>query len=220
MNWLFVVAHADDELLGAGATILNLIRKGHTVDVLCLTSNPKTREVEVSSKMQKMHSAIGIRKSIIGNMPAMNIATVEHYGAVKCIEDAIKDCQPDVIVTHCKNDLNPDHRKTFELVCEAYRLPQRQIGYSKPITAVYSMEIPCATGWGLEPFVPDTFVEVQLEDISSKIKYVTEYDDVIRPHPHPRSNEGIVSLAMLRGGQCGSSYAEAFETIFRKESIT
>ena len=33
MNYLVVVAHPDDEVLGAGATIKKLTRDGHSVDI-------------------------------------------------------------------------------------------------------------------------------------------------------------------------------------------
>ena len=36
MNYLIVVAHPDDEVLGAGATICKLVESGHTVEVCAI----------------------------------------------------------------------------------------------------------------------------------------------------------------------------------------
>ena len=41
------------------------------------------------------------------------------------------------------------------------------------------------------------------------------YRGVMRPYPHPRSNEYITSLATIRGSQWGLNYAEAFEIVLR-----
>ena len=41
MNYLVVVAHPDDEVLGAGATIKKLTRDGHSVDICIMCSELK-----------------------------------------------------------------------------------------------------------------------------------------------------------------------------------
>lgn len=41
MNYLVVVAHPDDEVLGAGATIKKLTRDGHSVDICIMCSEAK-----------------------------------------------------------------------------------------------------------------------------------------------------------------------------------
>ena len=43
MNYLVVVAHPDDEVLGAGATIHKLIRQGHSVAVAIMVSKAAAR---------------------------------------------------------------------------------------------------------------------------------------------------------------------------------
>ena len=42
------------------------------------------------------------------------------------------------------------------------------------------------------------------------------YRDVMRPYPHPRSEEYIMGLAAMRGGQWGMEFAEAFEVVLRE----
>ena len=39
---------------------------------------------------------------------------------------------------------------------------------------------------------------------------------VMRPYPHPRSDEYITGLAAMRGGQWGMEFAEAFEVVLRE----
>ena len=44
MNYLVVVAHPDDEVLGAGATIHKLIKEGHKVAVAIMVSQAAARK--------------------------------------------------------------------------------------------------------------------------------------------------------------------------------
>jgi len=46
-----------------------------------------------------------------------------------------------------------------------------------------------------------------------KWEAVSKYKSEIKPYPHPRSLEGIRSLAIMRGTQAGFKYAEAFHLI-------
>lgn len=82
------------------------------------------------------------------------------------------------------------------------------------------MEVPSATEWSLntsmEQFRPNTFIEVGEDNIDVKIKALSMYRGVMREYPHPRSKEDIKGLAAYRGGQSGSNYAEAFESVFRR----
>ena len=44
MNYLVVVAHPDDEVLGAGATIRKLVNDGHKVAVAIMVSQAMARK--------------------------------------------------------------------------------------------------------------------------------------------------------------------------------
>ena len=44
MNYLFVVAHPDDEVLGAGATINKLVSQGHKVAVAIMSGHAAARK--------------------------------------------------------------------------------------------------------------------------------------------------------------------------------
>ena len=49
-----------------------------------------------------------------------------------------------------------------------------------------------------------------------KIEALSRYRGVMRPYPHPRSEEALMGLAAYRGAQAGMVYAEAFESAFRR----
>ena len=77
MNYLLVVAHPDDEVLGAGATIKKLTDKGNIVDVCIMCTEAKARafrpkDNELNDDTDAALSMLGVRKfSIIFPMPAV-----------------------------------------------------------------------------------------------------------------------------------------------------
>ena len=99
----------------------------------------------------------------------------------------------------------------------ASRLFQRRPGLPKLKQFIY-MEVPSSTEWSFDSsanrFAPNMFVEVGREGVEVKIKALEAYTGVMRPYPHPRSEEAIVGLAAYRGVQAGCYYAEAFESVF------
>ena len=82
------------------------------------------------------------------------------------------------------------------------------------------MEVLSSTEWSFDTsanrFVPNYFVEIGKEGVGLKIEALSSYKGVMRPYPHPRSNEALKGLAAYRGVQAGCNYAEAFECAFRR----
>lgn len=216
-NYLFVVAHSDDELLGCGATIQKLVADGHHVSVCCMTHDAPTREANIYQTMLETHRVLGIENSLSGISTAMELCKHDRHGLVSFIEDAIRATKPDVIVTHSNNDLHKDHVITSELTLEAMRLPQRLIENVKPIKEVLMFEIPCSTAWGIKPFEPNKFIDVTEKQLQKKIELTEMYENVIRRNPHPRSKDNIMALARVRGCQGGFDFAEAYRTVYSTE---
>jgi LmbE family N-acetylglucosaminyl deacetylase len=139
---------------------------------------------------------------------------------VEVIEYTIRKEKPNYIFTHSPSDNNSDHYWCCQAVLEACRLGQRGGNAIPPIDGLYFMEVLSSTDWGinasLNPFRPNTFVEVTEADIDTKISALKVYENVIRPNPFPRSTETIFALAHIRGSQGGYKYAEAFQCVFRR----
>ncbi len=223
MNYLIVVAHPDDEVLGAGATIHALCKKGHTVDVCILSSEARARanrpaDEELSADMNDSCVLLGVRKIYYGNFPNIEMNTVPHLHLVQFIEKAMLESEADILITHHMSDVNNDHLHTF-LTCQAaLRLFQRRNDV-KPISEMWLMEVLSSTEWSLGStgkFSPNLFVEVGKSGIDAKCKALATYRGVMREYPHPRSRETIEGLAAYRGSQGGLTYAEAFECVFRR----
>ncbi len=225
MSYLVVVAHPDDEILGAGATIAKLSELGKEVNVCILSGDAEARSnrpsVEIlNSDMNEATAIIGVKKVIKGNFPNIGFNTVKHLDLVKFIESAIIETQAEIIFTHHPGDLNNDHYHTSIACQAATRLFQRRKDI-KPIKELLFMEVPSSTEWALNTsirqFTPNLFIEVGEEKVDKKIKALSAYRGVMHDYPHPRSEEALKGLAAYRGSQAGVLYAESFESVFRRE---
>ena len=225
MKYLIIVAHPDDEVLGAGASIYKWTHNGDKVDVciLCASANarafrPESKELE--SDMNSAVKSIGVGRVYEGDFPNIEMNVVPHIQLVQFIEKAIVESEPDIVITHHPADPNNDHQHTSSACQEAIRLAQRRPNEIKHLREVWYMEIPSCSEWGInssqKPFTPNCFVEVGLDAVHAKLGALSLYRGVMRPYPHPRSDEFITGLAAYRGGQFHMNYAEAFEAVLRR----
>lgn len=220
MNYLFVVAHPDDEVLGAGATIHKLVKEGNRVAV-CTMANYAAARANISETLQadqaKAFEILGVEKSYAGTFPNIKMNTISHLELVQFIEHAIDDFQAEAIFTHHPSDTNNDHVITSYAAQAASRLFQRKSGVPRLKQLAY-MEVPSSTEWSMDSssnrFLPNLFFEIEKEGVNLKIKALEAYSGVMRPYPHPRSVEALKGLAAYRGSQSGLDYAEAFECVF------
>lgn len=225
MNYLVVVAHPDDEVLGAGATINKLIQQGNQVAVAIMVSQAAARKDLSSTLFEDEKEALailGVTKTYHADFPNIKMNTVPHLELVQFIEKCIEDFQAEVIITHHPADTNNDHVMTSYAAQAACRLFQRRDNVPGLKELLY-MEVPSSTEWSIDSsgndFRPNTYVEVGRAGIDIKIKALQAYKGVMRAYPHPRSNEALEGLAAYRGAQAGCKYAEAFESVLRRVTM-
>ncbi|HUP92874.1 MAG TPA: PIG-L deacetylase family protein [Solimonas sp.] len=219
---LLVVAHPDDEVLGCGGTAARLARQGYTVRSCMLSGNVAARrhnpgQAELAADTLRAQALLGLGEPILGEFPNIRFNTVAHLELVQFIEAAIVQTGATTVFTHHPADLNNDHVHT-SLACQAaVRLFQRRADVPA-LQALYFMEVPSSTDWtfpnGTAGFQPTVFCPVG-ETLSDKLAALAAYRGVMRPYPHPRSEEAIRALAVMRGAQAGLEYAEAFQCAFR-----
>ena len=223
MKYLLVVAHPDDEVLGAGASMFRWGREGHQIDVAIMCTEAKARafrpeDKELDEDLNASSDFLGIHRKFEATFPNIEMNTVPHLKLVQFIESAIRESEPDIIITHHPADTNNDHLQTSMACQEAVRLFQRRPEV-KRVRELWYMEVPSCTEWKINSamvsFNPNCYVEVGKEGVDAKVKALSMYRGVMRPYPHPRSAEFIEGLAAYRGGQWGLMYAEAFEVVVR-----
>lgn len=222
---MIVVAHPDDELLGIGATINKLVYNYNSIIKIVIlgegiTSRSDSRDVKAWENELLVHKQnILNAKKILGyqylsvyDFPDNRFDSVALLDIIKVVEKEKKEFCPEIIFTHHGGDVNIDHQRTFEAVITACRPMDLEI-----VKKIITFETPSGTEWraNSDPrhFLPNLFVEVEFEQIQSKIKAMECYEYESRKYPHPRSYEALEILAKRWGIAVGRKYVEAFQII-------
>ena len=208
MKILVIAAHADDEVLGMGATIRKLSKKNQ-VELLVATDSA-TSQYNDPKMIKVRHDAclrsakiLGIKNVTFLNYPDNQLDTIPQLELNQKFENIITKFKPKHVYTTPHHDLNKDHRQVFDSSLIASRPG------SSSVEAIFSYELP---GFVKTSFEPNTFENIEKEFIQ-KLKALKEYKSEIMKFPHPRSIESIKNLATYRGIQSGLKQAEAFELI-------
>jgi len=214
-----IAAHPDDEVLGCGGTIARLAREGRSVHVLLLADGVSSRtespEKIDTNCLEVRNNAAKRSGKILGCasieqlfFPDNRMDSLHLLDIVKEIEKFINKHQPSVVITHHGGDVNVDHRIVHEAVIVACR---PQPGFS--VRELLFFEVPSSTEWrppsSCQMFNPNWFVDISAT-LDLKLQALQEYQDELRPFPHPRSLQAVEALARWRGATVGMEASEAF----------
>jgi N-acetylglucosamine malate deacetylase 1 len=214
---LAVVAHPDDEVLGAGGTLARHAANGDTVHVLFLTDGvgarggDKTAAERRAQAARRAASLLGAREPAFLGLPDNRLDRVDLLDIVQPIETVVRKIAPHVIYTHYAGDLNIDHVLCQRAVLTACRpLP------GSNLRRIYAMEVPSSTEWAPphpnNAFMPTRFIDIS-DTYEAKRRALEAYGEEMRAFPHPRSFEAVNALAVWRGASVGVPAAEAFVVV-------
>ena len=204
-NILVIVAHPDDETLSCGGALAKHVACGDNVTCLVMTDN--YRSPNISGHFGEAMQVLKVQNYRLLGMPDMKLETFTLWELSERIEDVVKEIgAPDIVYTHCKNDLSQDHRLTFLAAMTALR-PVWDKAFS-----IYSFESPSSTEWSGVPFNANLFIDIN-GYLKQKLEAIDCYCTEVRPFPHPRSQESLTARAIYWGSYCGVEYAEAFEVV-------
>ena len=126
---------------------------------------------------------VGVSKKYEATFPNIEMNTVPHLKLVQFIESAIRESEPDIVITHHPADTNNDHLQTSMACQEAIRLFQRQPTV-KPVKEFWYMEVPSCSEWAINDamnlFRPNCYVEVGQNGVQAKCKALSMYRGVMR----------------------------------------
>lgn len=193
---LFIGAHCDDIEIGCGGTLIELLEQypGAQVYWVVLSSGEKRAE---EARYAARLLLRGVKKANVvikhfrgGYFPSEVAAIKDYFEELKAIE-------PDVVFSHCREDLHQDHRMVGELVWNTFRNH-----------VILEYEVPKYDG-GLGS--PSVFVALSEGAVARKVDllmtvFATQHD---KQWFTPETFRGLMRL---RGIECNapSGYAEAF----------
>lgn len=216
-NIIIISAHPDDEVIGAGGTILKHKYKGDNIFWLIITNvyesqgflkeRVKSRQDEINEVAKKL----GVKKTFILDHKTMSLSSESLIKMIPEISNIFSEVEPEIVYCVNRSDAHSDHRITFDAVfacTKSFRYPY--------VKQVYMYE--CISETEFAPSLPEKmFIPNYFVDISSfmneKLEITKIYSSEIGDHPFPRSIKNIEALAIFRGAMCGVEYAEAFQLV-------
>ncbi len=216
MNRVIVIApHADDEVIGCGATIAKHIQNGDQV-VVVISTNASIGAPELFSENDithirgealEAHKILGVTETIFLDFPAPGLNAYPEYKISIEFLKIFQKYNPTHLYLPHPGDIHQDHKAIYRSALVAAR-PQ---GNNK-IGNIYCYETLSETEWTPmqeKPFVPNHFVDVT-QVFDKKIQSMKCFGSQLKAFPHSRSIETFEALAMYRGSTVGVSRAEAF----------
>jgi LmbE family N-acetylglucosaminyl deacetylase len=197
---LILAPHTDDGELGCGGTIAKYCNEGKEVfyAAFCLCSKslpanlpPDTLETEC----RKATASLGIQSA---NLILFNYEVRELPASrQKILEELLqlsKQINPDLVLLPAASDVHQDHQVIHQEGLRAFKN-----------TSFAGYELP----WNNYSFHTNCFIKLTEKEIEKKIASLKAYQS--QSHRNYMNPDFIRSLAKVRGVQCNSDFAEAFE---------
>jgi LmbE family N-acetylglucosaminyl deacetylase len=213
---LVIAPHADDEIIGAGATIAKYIARGHSVYVCIATKGypPLFSEELVNSVLNEAaqcHKFLGVAETFFLELPAADVESVDRNVINTKLGSVISEVKPDIVFIPHHGDMQKDHR----IIASASMVALRP-KYRHTVKIIYSYETLSETEWNI-PHAANTFIPNVYNDVSGfmekKLEAMKLYASQLSDFPNPRSLEAIEALAKYRGSTVNVKAAEAFSLI-------
>lgn len=217
MKVVVISAHPDDEVIGAGGTLLKHKKNGDEIYWIIITNVleshgfSKERIDSRQLEIEKVAKEFGFLKTIKLDFPTMSLTPADLPNLIVKISNSFKSILPEVIYVMNRSDAHSDHRVTFDAVMactKSFRHP-----YVKKVLMYECIsETEFAPALPEKFFQPNYYVDVSLF-MKKKLEIMSYYPSEIDEHPFPRSYRNIEALAVFRGASVGVEYAEAFQLI-------
>lgn len=214
---IVISAHPDDEILGAGGTLLKHAENGDEIYWLITTKVSeeqgfsKERIDTRNEEIRKVADFLKVKKTFQLDYATMNLTSQELIKMVPEISKVFTEVEPEIIYCLNRSDAHSDHRITFDAVMactKSFRYP-----YIKQVLLYECIsETEFAPALHEKVFLPNYFVDIS-NFLKNKIEIMNVYESEISAHPFPRSEKNIEALATFRGASVGVEYAEAFQLI-------
>jgi LmbE family N-acetylglucosaminyl deacetylase len=203
---VFYVAHVDDEILGAGGLIPQILEQGHDIHIVYGTNGyiPQ-RDIDTRPYAEEAATVLGIDTDNI-HFLGFNSGRFDEP-SIREFNDRFYTLglEPDLIFTHDQDDFHPDHHVINKSAKVVGRSIDREVRLA-------TMEILSSSEYDQPAFDPNYYVDISGQ-IEPKIEAMGCVRSELNEWPHPRSEQGIRVKAKQRGMEVGHDLAEAFRIV-------
>jgi N-acetylglucosamine malate deacetylase 1 len=197
---LILAPHTDDGELGCGGSIARFCAEGKEVyyAAFCLCSKSLPADLPTNTlelECKKATALLGI--------PASNLILFNYevrqlpQSRQQILEELLKlnqQINPDMVLLPAASDVHQDHQVIHQEGLRAFKN-----------TTFAGYELP----WNNYSFRTNFFMKLSQNEVNKKIDALQSYQS--QSHRNYMQPDFIRSLAKVRGVQCNSDYAEAFE---------
>ena len=216
-NIIVISAHPDDEVIGAGGTLLKHVANTDKVYWIIITNmseengyskkDSERRQKEINEVVLK----IGFAETFNLNYKPSGLQPADLPGIISKVSDIFNRVKPECVYVMNRSDAHSDHRIVFEAVMactKSFRYPfiKKVLMYECISETEFAPALP------ENVFIPNYFVDVT-DYLEKKLALMEIYASEVGEHPFPRSLENVKALAYYRGAIAGVQYAEAFQLI-------
>lgn len=205
MRVLLLSPHTDDVELGAGGLVIKLSQKRMNNDIcwvvfsICEDAVPEDSPSDMLKReFLTVVSKLGIKDYHIYNFENMNFPKFRQE-ILEVLEQIKEEFKPELVICPSLNDSHQDHKAVSKEVVRAFKKNASIIGYEMP--------------WNNLTFSSQLSVRLTEEQMEGKWELLSLYKSQFIKERNYFSKELIFSLARVRGIQCNTDYAEAFEVI-------
>ena len=202
---LILSPHTDDAELGCGGSIVKFVEEKYkilwVVFSTCEESLPEDLPKDILKKeFLKITKSLGLKENNyeIYDFKVRHLSEKRQEVLEKLIKIREK-IQPTIVLIPSLNDCHQDHNVVAKEALRAFKTNASIIGYELP--------------WNHITFDTNLFIKLEKKHIEKKYDLLKNYESQFRKDRNYFSKEYIFGLAKVRGTQCNSSFAEAFEVI-------
>lgn len=199
---LILAPHTDDGEFGCGGTIAKFVEQGDEVYYAAFSACeqsvlPQFPSDILITEVKGATKVLGIKSEnlILYKYPVRKF----NFSRQEILEDMVllnREIKPDLVFLPCANDVHQDHHTIYLEGLRAFKF-----------TSIMSYELP----WNNFSMNTTSFVLLSEDNVRKKLNALKEYKS--QAHRPYSSEEFIKGLAVTRGTQIGTRYAEAFELL-------
>lgn len=212
---LSIGAHAGDAEIASGIALVHEVGKGKRVAMCHLTmgekGNPKMSPEDYAAlKREEAQAAADVIGARVYCMPYSDGLLPVSDEVKFAIAEVIRDCKPDVIITHHSHSIHKDHSNCHSNIADAV-FYAAIAGFESDKEPHFCRAVYFAENWeDKEGFAPELVLEVTEGDIATWREMATKYSlfrGEVVAFPYVEYYE---KLARVRGIENYTQYAVAF----------